>query len=46
MVEKTRRLFIWRHTRIHLDEVKGLGVFLELETVAKEIDLDAARRHR
>jgi len=33
VVEKTRRLFLWRHTRIHLDEVAGLGAFLELETV-------------
>lgn len=44
VVEKTRRLFMWRHTRIHLDEVKGLGTFLELETVARDIDLDTARR--
>lgn len=44
VVEKTRRLFIWRHTRIHLDEVKDLGRFLELEAVAGEIDLEEARR--
>jgi predicted adenylyl cyclase CyaB len=30
---KTRRLFIHRSTRIHLDEVKHLGRFVELETV-------------
>jgi predicted adenylyl cyclase CyaB len=32
-VEKTRRLLRYRHTRIHLDTVAGLGDFLELETV-------------
>jgi adenylate cyclase class IV len=43
-VEKTRELLRWRHTRIHLDRVNGLGSFLELETVTGEIDLDEARR--
>jgi len=33
---KQRRLFLWRHTRIHLDEVEGLGEFVELETVIVE----------
>lgn len=32
-VRKTRRLLVWRATRIHLDEVDGLGTFVELETV-------------
>lgn len=32
-VKKRRRLFLWRQTRIHLDEVEGLGSFVELETV-------------
>ena len=36
-VTKVRRLFRWRHTRIHLDEVEGLGSFLELETVVEGI---------
>jgi adenylate cyclase class 2 len=33
VVEKERTLWIYEHTRIHLDRVKGLGEFLELETV-------------
>ncbi len=30
-------MWIYKHTRIHLDVVKGLGKFLELETVLKDI---------
>jgi predicted adenylyl cyclase CyaB len=33
VVAKRRTLFLWRRTRIHLDDVEGLGAFLELETV-------------
>lgn len=33
VVRKRREVLLWRHTRIHLDEVAGLGDFLELETV-------------
>jgi len=43
-VSKERRLYLWRHTRIHLDEVEGLGRFVELEGVAREIPLTEARR--
>jgi len=43
VVEKTRTLYLWKHTRIHLDTVRGLGEFLELEAVAKAISLDEAR---
>jgi homotetrameric cytidine deaminase len=33
-VVKRRRLLVWEGVRIHLDEVEGLGSFLELEAVA------------
>ena len=42
VVEKVRRLYLWRHTRIHLDEVTGLGSFLELETVVRGISREDA----
>ncbi len=42
VVEKVRRLYLWRHTRIHLDEVTGLGSFLELETVVRGIPREEA----
>jgi homotetrameric cytidine deaminase len=31
VVEKRRRLLLWQGVRIHLDEVEGIGSFLELE---------------
>ena len=34
VVCKTRRLFLWRHVRIHLDVVERLGSFIEIEAVA------------
>jgi len=34
VVVKRRHLFLWHDVRIHLDEVQGLGSFLELEAVA------------
>ena len=36
IVEKERRLLLWEGVRIHLDTVKGLGSFVELEGVAPE----------
>jgi predicted adenylyl cyclase CyaB len=43
VVEKERTLWIYEHTRIHLDKVKDLGDFLELETVVEGLSLDEAR---
>jgi adenylate cyclase, class 2 len=43
IVEKKRQLFIYKNTRIHLDEVENLGKFLELETVVKEISKEDAK---
>lgn len=37
-VAKTRTLFFSENTRIHLDEVEGLGTFLEFEVVLSESD--------
>jgi homotetrameric cytidine deaminase len=35
VVVKRRHLLLWETVRIHLDEVRGLGSFLELEAVAQ-----------
>lgn len=43
IVRKERTLWIYKNTRIHLDRVRRLGKFLELETVAENITLDQAR---
>ncbi len=43
VVRKTRALYLWRHTRIHLDRVEGLGDFMELETVIDGITPATAR---
>ncbi|MBI5877179.1 MAG: class IV adenylate cyclase [Chloroflexi bacterium] len=42
MVEKTRRLYIYRGARIHLDDVARLGAFVEFEVpVATDAEADA-----
>jgi predicted adenylyl cyclase CyaB len=43
VVRKERTLWIYEHTRIHLDQVDGLGDFIELETVVDDIPLSEAR---
>jgi adenylate cyclase len=43
VVDKERTLWLYEHTRIHLDRVRGLGDYLELETVVLDIDPDEAR---
>jgi homotetrameric cytidine deaminase len=44
VVSKRRRLYIWEGVRIHLDEVHGLGSFIEFEAVLPDAgDLETAR---
>jgi len=38
VIKKERDLWIYKHTRIHLDKIDKLGKFLELETVIKKIN--------
>ncbi len=45
MVRKRREIYLWHNVRIHLDDVEGLGQFLEFEAVlSAEIDDAAGRR--
>lgn len=44
VVRKTRRLFFSGRTRVHLDSVRGLGDFLELEVVLRRGEGAAAGR--
>lgn len=44
IVKKERNLWIYRHTRIHFDNVVKLGKFLELETVMKKINFKQAMK--
>lgn len=46
VVEKERRLFVWRDVRIHLDAVAGLGTFVEFEAVAPAASDLALERER
>ncbi|MBU1101581.1 MAG: CYTH domain-containing protein [Bacteroidetes bacterium] len=44
VVEKVRILYIYKNTRIHLDDVKELGLFIELETIMDKGEADAQQR--
>lgn len=46
VVEKSRRLLLWQGVRIHLDEVRGLGSFIEIEAVADSASDLSAEHHR
>ena len=45
IVKKKRELFYYDDTRIHLDTVKYLGQFLELETLVINGKVDAKKRY-
>ncbi len=44
VVDKTRELYMYKNTRIHLDKIKGLGNFLELETLVLYGKADARKK--
>lgn len=44
IVEKKRKLYLYDNTRIHLDDVKGLGKYLELETLLVDDKINATKR--
>lgn len=44
MVRKRRSLYLVGTTRIHIDEVEGLGYFLELEVVLQPAQTDGDGR--
>ncbi len=44
VVEKTRQVWLWENVRIHVDDVQGLGQFIELEAVSEEQDLEESTR--
>jgi predicted adenylyl cyclase CyaB len=45
VVKKERDLWLYKNTRIHLDKVKSLGNFLELETMVEKAGHNAKKEH-
>jgi adenylate cyclase, class 2 len=45
-VRKRRELLLWHNVRIHLDDVAGLGTFLEFEAVISPADDEAVSLER
>jgi adenylate cyclase class IV len=45
-VRKRRSIYLWHNIRIHLDEVAGLGAFVEFEAVLSAGEDDAVSRPR
>jgi adenylate cyclase class IV len=45
-VRKRRELFLWHNVRIHLDDVAGLGTFIEFEAVISPADDEAVSLQR
>jgi adenylate cyclase class IV len=45
-VRKRREIYLWHNVRIHLDEVDGLGTFVELEAVLSPLDDEGVSRAR
>jgi predicted adenylyl cyclase CyaB len=45
-VHKERDIYLWHNVRIHLDDVAGLGSFLEFEAVLSPMDDEAMSRAR
>jgi len=44
VVRKRREIYLWHNVRIHLDDVEGLGQFLEFESVlSPEVDESVGR---
>jgi len=40
IIEKVRKIYLYKNVRIHLDRVKGLGNFIELEAVLSKYGID------
>ena len=46
VVKKIREVFLYHNVRIHLDEVAGLGTFLEFEAIVDQANDDAVGHRR